>query len=162
MYYKASLDKMAIGVSIGIIMLFIAISIMLPLSLTVVSSGIPGMFASVLFLLLILFVWLYHSAGYELTTGRIRIKRLLNTVSISRSDIQSIRPLEKAEIRGTIRTFGVGGFFGYFGKFYNARIGKMTWYVSNMNNLLLITMKDGKMVVISPDDRNAFIKESGN
>src|SRR6218665_357779 len=111
MFYKASLDNTAKGLTIGIAVLFIVICITLPASLASQSKGI--FFTPVFFVLIFLFVWLYHPIGYLVTGDYLQIKRVVNSLNIAKQDIQSIRILEKEEMRGTIRTFGVGGLFGY-------------------------------------------------
>lgn len=52
----------------------------------------------------------------------------------------------------TIRTFGVGGLLGYFGKFYTPQIGHMTFYATQRTNRILIVDKQGKKFLLTPDD----------
>ena len=54
-----------------------------------------------------------------------------------------------------IRTFGVGGLFGYFGYFN----GNDVWYVTNIKKKVKITLKSGKIYMISPENPEGFIKE---
>lgn len=51
-----------------------------------------------------------------------------------------------------IRTFGVGGLFGYFN-------GNDVWYVTNLNKKIQITMKSGKIYMISPENTENFLRE---
>jgi hypothetical protein len=55
-------------------------------------------------------------------------------------------------MRGTIRTFGVGGLFGYFGKFHTPNIGHITFYATQRVNKVLIVTKQGKKIILTPDD----------
>ena len=54
-----------------------------------------------------------------------------------------------------IRTFGVGGLFGYFGYFN----GNDVRYVTNLNKKIQITMKSGKIYMISPGNTEDFLRE---
>jgi hypothetical protein len=51
-----------------------------------------------------------------------------------------------------MRTFGNGGLFGYTGKYYNSRFGKMTWYCTQRKNYVLLILSDKKKIVITPDN----------
>lgn len=55
-------------------------------------------------------------------------------------------------MKWTIRTFGNGGLFGYFGKFYNAAFGKMTWYATRRNNYLVLSTSENGKIVLTPDN----------
>jgi hypothetical protein len=72
-------------------------------------------------------------------------------------DIKSIELLDKESLKGTIRTFGVGGLFGYWGKFSNNKIGVMTWYATKRENAVLITTFSNKKVLLTPDNPELFV-----
>ncbi len=95
--------------------------------------------------------------NYEITENELIIRRLIKSVHIERSDIESIELLDKSELKGTVRTFGVGGLFGWYGKFANSKLGDMTWYVTRRDKPVLIIKKDGKKILISPDEAAAFL-----
>jgi hypothetical protein len=67
------------------------------------------------------------------------------------SDITSVEVPSKESMRWTIRTFGNGGLFGYWGKFTNKTYGNMTWYATRRSNYILIKIKE-RQIVITPDD----------
>lgn len=54
-----------------------------------------------------------------------------------------------------IRTFGVGGMFGYFGYFN----GNDVWYVTNVDKKIQIKMKSGKTYMISPENTEDFLRQ---
>lgn len=91
---------------------------------------------------------------YILTPDELIIKRLFGKVHLKLTDIKTVVPLPEAgKLRWrSIRTFGSGGLFGYFGKFWNKPYGHMTWYLNNFRNGLLLEMTNGKKVLLSPDD----------
>lgn len=143
--YKASLDKTAIIITILASLLFgtlIVIDFILPLAIL---------------LIIIYLICLYlKPLRYEIREDEIIIRRLIKSVRIRRSDIESLKLLDKSAIKGTVRTFGVGGLFGWYGKFANSQLGDMTWYVTRRDKIVLIKTKDGEKILISPDEAESF------
>ncbi len=91
---------------------------------------------------------------YELEQDRLVIHRLIKPVIILRADVSEVRLLEAEDKKGVLRTFGSGGFFGYFGHFWNKRLGRFMMYATRRDHLVFFEKKDGKKIVISPDDEN--------
>ena len=58
-----------------------------------------------------------------------------------------------------MRKFGSGGVFGYIGKFWNKQQGNMIWYATDMKNPVMIETKNGKKIVLTPDDREQFLEQ---
>ena len=84
------------------------------------------------------------------------IKNNFVNIKIPLQDIQNIEA--SPNIGLNIRTLGVGGVFGHFG-YYN---GNDVWYVTNIHNKVKITMKSGKIYMISPENPEEFIKKVKN
>ena len=61
-------------------------------------------------------------------------------------------------MKWTIRTFGVGGLFGYYGKFRNKTFGNMTWFATQQKNYLIFETTNNQKIVLTPDDTD-MIKE---
>jgi hypothetical protein len=57
---------------------------------------------------------------------------------ILKSDIIEVRAIERSELLGSIRLFGSGGFFGWFGIFRNSKFGTYRLYCGQLENLNLI------------------------
>jgi hypothetical protein len=51
-----------------------------------------------------------------------------------------------------------GGAFGYFGK-YNTELGKITWYGTRRDKIVLITKKDKTKIVLTPDLWDEFTEQ---
>jgi hypothetical protein len=148
MKYKASLDKTAIIITILVSLLFGALIIfnfILPLA--------------ILLLIVYLICWHLKPLSYEIKAEEIIIRRLIKSVHINRTDIENLTLIDKDKLSGTIRTFGVGGLFGWYGKFSNNELGDMSWYLTRRDKPILIISKTGKKILISPDDAEAFSKE---
>jgi hypothetical protein len=148
MIYKASLDKTAIIITNVVTLLFgtlIVFNFILPLA--------------IILMIIYLICLLLKPLSYEITEDKLIIRRLIKSVHMNRSDIESLELIDKAELSGTIRTFGVGGLFGWYGKFANSKLGDMTWYITRRDKPVLIIKKDGKKILISPNEAEAFVKE---
>ena len=96
----------------------------------------------------------------EIGEDKIVILRRYKSVVLHRDEIKSIEPMPSVAMRGVVRTFGVGGLFGYFGSYYTPVLGSFTLYATSFKNLYLIKKWDGKSIVIScaePDKMNIFL-----
>lgn len=117
-----------------------------------VKAAIVVMNISILF-----FTWAFHPQCYFVDDDGIRIRRFFKPIEIPFSEIVEIKSLEKNELSGSIRLFGSGGLFGYFGRFSNKKLGIYFLYTSNLKELLLIKTSK-KIYVISPYNRNEMIE----
>lgn len=75
--------------------------------------------------------------NYSISTNKLLIHRMIGYVEIDRNNIQSVQEIDESQMKNSIRTCGVGGFFGSFGKFWNSTLGSMTWYATRKNNFVL-------------------------
>lgn len=100
---------------------------------------------------------LLHPTAYSLDTEGLQVHRPLGSVTIPLSNIRSLEPVTMADLGFGLRTFGSGGFFGYFGKFWYKKIGHVTFYVTDRDKLILLKLADDRKIVISPDDREGFL-----
>lgn len=159
MIYKTSLDKIAKVVTIAATLFFV---IPITLSLITIIRGeerlIPNLI--IIGLLLIYFgVFVFRPINYQLTDQHLIIHRMSGDVKIERSQINSLQLLAREKLKGTIRTFGVGGLFGYYGKFTNSTIGRMTWYATRMDKAILIETIANKKIIITPDEPEKMIAD---
>jgi len=101
-------------------------------------------------------VYAYRPTGYGVTSAGLVIHRQAGDLHIAASNIRKVETLERKQLRFAIRTFGVGGLFGYFGSFYTSSLGSMTWYITRRDSTVLIETNRSK-ILVSPDDRSAFL-----
>ena len=106
--------------------------------------------------IILLFLFLTAPRSYTVYERGILINSLLKSVKIPLADIDKVELLRKGDLESSIRSFGVGGFFGHFGKFHSKKYGEMTWYLTNKNHLVLLHTRDGKRVLLSPDNSTMF------
>jgi hypothetical protein len=156
MEYKAQLDTLAkiitpvailiiAGVCFPIVKLLIASKG--DLVRTLLFSGVL-----VLNVAVIIGCYVYAPECYRLDDATLSVVRPIGNVRVNLADISEIRPLADDEKKGMIRTFGVGGLFGYFGKFYAGKIGNFTLYGTQRKNNVLIVKRQGDKIVLTPDD----------
>lgn len=151
--YSTSLDKLAKIITLFVTVLFLAIIIgQFFMSGTAPEDKIILVFVSFSLVLTYALCYLFRPIEYQLTDSQLIIHRLLKDVVIERSDIADLRQLAPEQLSGSIRTFGVGGLFGYFGEFSNPKLGSMTWYATRRDNAILVTTNDNKRLLLTPDE----------
>lgn len=156
MEFKASLDPLAKIITIGAIILFIFIG-QKSVKQIIIAQGdniIILIHSGILMMLVLIIIgcWLFAPKSYSIYGGDLVINRPVGNVNIKISEIIEARVLNSNEISGLIRTFGNGGLFGYYGKFYNTKLKHLTLYTTQRKNRILIETSQGKKIVISPDD----------
>ena len=95
---------------------------------------------------------LFASQSYSVDNTDLTINRPVGKVKIKLVDITQARSLTDNEMKGTIKTFGVGELFGYFGKFHTPSIEHTTFYATQRQNRILITTKQDRKIVLTPDE----------
>jgi transcriptional regulator with XRE-family HTH domain len=109
---------------------------------------IPG-FYGFLPIFLIIFCLFLGVQGYSIRDGQILIHRLGWSTRYPLSELTEVTVNPQAMV-GSIRTFGVGGLFGYIGYFRNTILGKYLAFVTDTKKCLVLGFGE-KRVVISPD-----------
>lgn len=161
MIFKISLDKLAKVVTIAITLLFVSI-IIAQLFLFLDSDKSASIISVFIILFIYLIVFSYRPICYKITDDLLVICRPLNDVKIALKEIKNVEILDQSRLIGTIRIFGVGGLFGYWGKFTNRNIGVMTWYATRRDQAILITSTSNKNILLTPDEPELFIQIIGS
>ena len=156
MLFKASLDKTAVGITIFITALFAFIAGALSI-VNVNTDAAHPIYVDIILLIIYCLAFAFRPAGYKITGDTLIICRPISNVQINRTDIKKVEMLDNKELSGTIRTFGVGGLFGYYGFFANYTLGSMTWYATRRDKGVLITTINNKKIVVTPDEQAAFV-----
>ena len=109
-------------------------------------------------LLILIVTYGFAPSSYSLQNDAIIIHRkLFGDKKIDLSQVESIREITDGEMKGSIRTFGVGGLFGFFGYFRSRVLGSYRMYGSRWSNFVLIELRNGKKLLITPDDTKAML-----
>ncbi|QEC67129.1 hypothetical protein FRZ67_07430 [Panacibacter ginsenosidivorans] len=158
MTYKTSLDKTAIIITIAVTVLFAFIIIGQFAIIKDEGSAIP-IYTTTACLLIYFLAFAFTPVNYIVTTEEIIVRRPLSNVHIKRADIKSVELIDKNKIAGSLRTFGNGGLFGYYGNFANFSLGRMTWYATRRDKPVLVTTTANKKIILTPDEPEKFVKE---
>jgi hypothetical protein len=158
MVYKASLDSTAKRITIAVSLLFLFIISLQYVIMDPSASFAPGLVTTCL-LAIYLQVFFFRPVRYVITDDELVIVRCVWNVRIQRTDIRNVSTLEQKDIAGVIRTFGVGGVFGYYGNFAGRSIGPMTWFVTRRDKLVLVKTAGNRNIILSPDQRDEFVAE---
>jgi hypothetical protein len=156
MEFKASMDKMAKGITVFVTVLF-AIIMFGQYPFIRPGDGPAPLVIDIILIVVYVLVYLYRPVKYSVGKDFVVIHRLAGNVKIERKKISTVEIPEKGSLKGAIRSFGVGGLFGYFGYFYKFKIGKMIWYATRLDKMVLISMLDNKKIVVSPDEAERFM-----
>ena len=154
--FTTSLDKFNKTTTIIVIIFLLVISTTI---FFLIPNGERNITDSMVFLPIILCigVYLFRPYNYSVSSDKLLIHRMMNNVEIDRNNIQSVQEIDESQVKNSLRTFGVGGFFGNFGTFWNSKLGKMTWYVTRKNNFVLVETKDQKKIILTPDEPEQFV-----
>ncbi|MEO7044060.1 MAG: PH domain-containing protein [Ferruginibacter sp.] len=158
MIYKTSLGNWTKAITLAVTMLF-AFIIIQQYSL-ITDQGTPNPIYTTVLLLTIYFIaFAFRPVYYKMSNDSLIIHRLIKDVIIERKSIKSIELIDRADIGWAVRTFGVGGLFGYYGNFVNAKMGRMTWYATRRDRTVLVITNNDKKIVLTPDDPQKLIAD---
>lgn len=157
MEFKASLDTTAKLITALVTLLLLVLSYK---SVTAIISANGDNKAIIIHSgLLLLFTFIMVSAyvfaprSYRIDSSELVIVRPAKDRIVKLSGIAEIRTIEDGSMPSAIRTLGVGGLFGYFGRFYISGIGNVTLYATKRTNNVFIRTKQGENIMITPDNQ---------
>jgi hypothetical protein len=133
-----------------------AFCLILLIAAVVVRSYAVG--AASLFILALAYA--YSPRSYAISDRTIFVRRWIGSARIPLEHIREARRVTDADLRSTIRLWGSGGAFGYYGLFRTSKLGNCSWYVTNRQNAVLV-ITDRKTALFSPDDVNGFLAAVG-
>lgn len=156
MVFKATLDITAKLMTASITLLFVMIAVGPGL---LGKTGDTEIQIGVLLFLLVVYgiTYAFSPLSYEVNETDLIIKRPFRNVVIPRYQIKNVFVLAQGKLTWSIRTFGVGGLFGYFGQFWNKEFGSMTWYVTRRNKTVMVITQNNKKIVLSPENAEQFV-----
>lgn len=122
------------------------------------TSLLAAIITFVLIGLLILMTYLFAPKGYRLDSGNLHIIRPLGDRIIPLSSITKVEHIPNDKHMFGLRTFGVGGLFGYYGHYRYKDIGSVQLFATQRTNRILIHLQDDKKILITPDDLSLLEK----
>jgi hypothetical protein len=115
-----------------------------------------GFLVFLLFPLALIRSWAYRVKSYEIRNHQIIVCRSLTPKIFNIQEIEKIERVPKRHIDMSLWGYSSSS-FSYCGNYYNINYGKIKLYATNLNNAVMLTMKDGKKMVLSPDEPEKFI-----
>ncbi len=155
--FPAKLDTLAkmLSVAVVVVLIFPFITIGQYFS---VNHDLKMFMIIVLVTAVMIFTALFMPKSFTINPSVLKITQVGFSRIIPMENIDSIEPVGSGELGFSIRTFGSGGFLGYLGKFWYKNIGHVTAYVTDRSKILLVRLKNGRKILISPDDVAGFLK----
>jgi hypothetical protein len=107
-----------------------------------------GLLAAVL-----LVCWAMSPRALVVDSGELRVeRRAWRPLRVPLASVSSAAPVDGVGL-GTIRVFGVGGFFGSYGLFYNTVLGRFRMYATRRGQAVIVRRTgDALPLVLTPDD----------
>ena len=99
---------------------------------------------------------MFATRSYSVTKGYVKIHLVGSNLSVGMDEIEAVNRIHWLSIFFGFR-LGFGGFGEYFGLFWFSRLGKVTVFVTNTRDLVLIEKRDGKKLLISPAQPDEFV-----
>ena len=105
-------------------------------AIAVWSAGMTAVIVTyIIFILLAIWVLLTMPRYLIIQNGLLIITHPIGSTVIEKSQVVKIEAIERSDLRGSLRLFGSGGFFGWFGIFRNSKFGVYRIYCGQLENL---------------------------
>lgn len=111
------------------------------------------------FILILLITFGFSPKGYAIEDRQLIIFRPFHRKFYSTTDLITVSIVDKKDMPRSIRVFGVGGLFGYYGLFRNSRYGTMVYYATRRDQFVVIERTNERTIVLTPDDPHSFVSE---
>ena len=143
MIYKFRRDWIVIAMTVAVVLLTLSV---LYLVYFVEGDMADRIVAPILFAVVFILV-LRTPRYFYIEKDLIIVKFFLGSKVLE--DVSAVRPIQKGELKGSVKSWGNGGLMGYTGHFENRYIGKFQMYAVNKKELALVTLANGKQYVIN-------------
>jgi hypothetical protein len=105
-------------------------------------------------MLILLYTYLHRPVQYQVENDKVVINRPVGNIEISIHDILRVDRIHHDLLKNSSK----GGAFGYFGNF-NTDFGKIRFYATRRDKLVMLTKKDNTKLILTPDQEDEFIKD---
>ena len=97
--------------------------------------------------------WAMAPRALVVDGGELRVeRRAWRPLRVPLASVASAAPLDRLG-RGTLRVFGVGGFFGSYGLFSNGDLGRFRLYATRSGQAVIVRRTGSELpLVLTPDD----------
>lgn len=117
-----------------------------------------GMLAMIVLPLSIMFLAIIFSVrGYSVTDNEILVHRLVWSNRFSINNISGVT-IDNQAMADASRIGGNGGLFSFTGNFKSVRIGNFRALLTDPHHTVVMELKDGKKIVLSPGNADRFVQ----
>lgn len=102
--------------------------------------------------------WALAPRGFTVEAGRVRVERRLRPVEIPLREVRLAEMLPDGALGGSVRLWGAGGVFGYYGRFWSRPLGQYRLYATRAAGLVRLVTPVGTFV-LSPEPPGRFVEE---
>ena len=146
---KTHCEKFTVG-RMGTVTSILLIALLVYGAIAVWSAGMTAIIVTyTIFVLLAVWVLLTMPRYLVIDDKSIVITHPIGQTVILKSDVIEVRAVDRSELLGSIRLFGSGGFFGWFGIFRNNKFGTYRLYCGQLENLYLVKTLTRKYIISS-------------
>ncbi len=149
MQFRASYDTTTKVISAAVFVLFV-----------MVAAGTRNVISESVLACLFLAAYAWSPTGYSIMDGEVVIRRLIGNVHLPVAGIREVRIATRDDLRGSMRVFGSGGLFGYYGLFRSSQFGTSKWYVTDRSQAVVL-IGDSGTVIVSPENTAGFVAALG-
>jgi hypothetical protein len=104
-------------------------------------------------------VWALAPRGFSIERGALRVHRLIAPVEIPLARIEALGLVDGEAIRRSVRTLGVYGVFGNYGRFWSRDLGAFRLYARRTRGAFVVVDAEGAgRFVLAPSDARAFLE----
>ncbi len=108
---------------------------------------------------ILLIPYLYSVKYYEINLGEsLIIQKIIGKMELPIQHINSIDVVRPSKLFLSIRLFGSGGLYGYFGIYHNHTFGRMRWYATQRKNCVVVQMDNNRKYLVTPDNMSTFLE----
>ena len=109
--------------------------------------------------LVLLLAWAMAPVALVVEAGELRVeRRAWKPLRLPLSTVAAVSLLD-APVRGAIRLFGVGGFFGSYGVFWSRALGRFRLYATRSGPGILVRRSGGSLpIVLTPNDCDGAVR----
>jgi Bacterial PH domain len=101
--------------------------------------------------------WALAPKGYALLGDQLRIERPLRAIEIPLRTIHAAVALPDGALKGSLKVMGSSGFFGWYGRFWNRKLGAFRAYATRRDGLVLVDAGADRFV-LSPEPVGPFVE----
>lgn len=102
--------------------------------------------------------YLLMPLNYVISNGNIIISRRRKTIILTEENIIGVQLYQSSLLKKQGYISGVKGMFGYTGKTYLNGVGILRWYGTRKDKKVLITTRDHRKIIITPDQPDEFVE----